>query len=117
MNRYGVQAMRHWQKTDPDRYQAIEDPEEFFTALGEQVQEEIQVRAAALAGPDQPGESHLERSGRLNMARFTAESEVLRELVLIPEPNELEEEPAPGSWNLASRAIQDAMRQEHPAED
>lgn len=119
MNRYGTQAMRHWQRTDPERYAAIEQPEEFFTALGEQVEEQIQERTVALAGQDQPGESYLEKVGRLRMARFTAEAEVLRELVLIGAPSQTEEieEPAPESWNLVSRAMQEAAWDEEGREE
>jgi hypothetical protein len=115
MNRYGIQAMRHWQQTDPQRFSAIPDREAFFTALGEEAEREIQARAAALAGPDRPGEAYLEKVGRWNMARFTAESEVLRELVLIPDPGESDEageEPAPESWNIVSQTIQEMLWEE-----
>jgi hypothetical protein len=96
MNRYGHQAMRHWQQTDPERFAAIEDPQEFFTTLGAEVEQEIETLAAALAGPDRVGESYLEKVGRLNMARFNAESDILRERVLIPGPDEEREEPVRG---------------------
>ena len=38
MNKYGHMAIRHWEKTDPDRFQQIpeSDREPFFTELGEQ---------------------------------------------------------------------------------
>ena len=116
MNRYGTQAMRHWQQTDPARYQQIPDPETFFTELGEQVESEIQALADAIAGPDRPGETYMEKVGRLNMARFNAESDILREMVLIPEPEE-PEEPAPESWNVVQRAIQEVMDEENFAQD
>jgi hypothetical protein len=96
MNRYGARAMRHWQEFDPDRFQAIEDPQEFFTTLGAEVEQEIETLAAALAGPDRAGETYLEKVGRLNMARLGAESDILRERVLIPGPDEEREEPATG---------------------
>ena len=96
MNRYGARAMRHWQEFDPERFEAIEDPREFFTTLGAEVQQEIETLAAALAGPDRVGETFLEKVGRLNMARFNAESDILRERVLIAEPDEEREEPATG---------------------
>lgn len=84
MNSYGRQAMGHWQQVDPDRFAASPDKTRFFTDLGEQAQEEIETRATALAGPDRLHESPEVRARRLNMARFTAETEVLREMVLIP---------------------------------
>ena len=108
MNRYGHQAMRHWQQTDPERFAAIEDPQEFFTTLGAEVEQEIETLAAALAGPDRVGESYLEKVGRLNMARFNAESDILRERVLIPGPDE--EQPATGlvaeMWDIQQRLNQ-----------
>ena len=96
MNRYGVQAMRHWQQIDPQRFQAIEDPQEFFTTLGAEVEREIETLAAAIAGPDRLGESYLEKVGRLNMAKFNAESDILRERVLIAGPDEDRQEPVRG---------------------
>ncbi len=119
MNRYGAQAMRHWQQTDPARYNAIPDPEAFFTALGAQVESEIQALAAAIAGPDRPGESYLEKVGRLNMARFNAESDILREMVLIPDPDdpEIDERPATDPLTESDRAIQRLMDEENFPQD
>ena len=107
--------MRHWQQTDPARYQAIPDPETFFTELGERVESEIQALANAIAGPDRPGETYMEKVGRLNMARFDAESEILREMVLIPDPNdpEIDERRRPESLAESDRAIQRLMDEEN----
>ncbi len=92
--------MRHWQQTDPARFQAIPESEReaFFAQLGAQVESEIQTLADALTGPDRPGENYLEKVGRLNMARFNAESDILWEMVLIPDPDdaEIDERPATG---------------------
>jgi hypothetical protein len=88
MNRYGRQAIQHWTQVDPERVAAIAEPEAFFTQLGEEVMQQIDVRARALEGHDPPSESYLEKVARLNMARFTAEGEVLREMVLIPTPDQ-----------------------------
>lgn len=93
MNRYGRQAMRHWMQFDPDRYAQISNPEAFFTDLGEEVIQEIETRTRALEGRDLPGESYLEKIGRLQMTRFTVEGEVLREMVLIASPGEEDKEP------------------------
>ena len=114
MNRYGALAMRHWQQTDPARFQAIPDGERerFFTELGERAQSEIGALADAIAGPDQPGESYLEKVARLNSARLDAESEILREMVLISEPEE-PEEPMPDSWGVVGRAIQEVLDEEN----
>jgi hypothetical protein len=120
MNRYGRQAMSHWKKVDPDRYAAIPDPEAFFTQLGEEVMQEIETRARALEGPDRPGESYLEKVGRLQTARFTAESDVLREMVLIPNPGEEEaEDPVDGTmgeWLQMRRRLRQEEQDELDAE-
>ncbi len=117
MNRYGSMAMRHWQQTDPARFQAIPENEReaFFTELGETVQSEILALADAIAGRDRPGESYLEKLGRLNQAQFDAESEILREMVLIPDPNdpEIDETPATDFVSESNRAIQRLMDEEN----
>ncbi|MGA2929205.1 MAG: TnpV protein [Solirubrobacteraceae bacterium] len=92
MNKYGRLAMSHWQKTDPDRYAQIPDPEAFFGELGERAEVEIQQLQDAIAGSDRPGEGYLEKVGRLNMARLSAEEQVLAESILIPGPASSEEE-------------------------
>ena len=84
MNRYGAQAMRHWQTYDPAKYQAIEDPQTFFSELGDLAETQIQSLEHDLAGSDPPQESYLEKVGRLRMARLQAEEQVLAELILIP---------------------------------
>ncbi len=71
--------------------------------------------ADAIAGRDRPGESYLEKLGRLNQAQFDAESEILREMVLIPDPNdpEIDETPATDFVSESNRAIQRLMDEEN----
>lgn len=83
MNRYGAQALAHWQRTFPQRVQDLEDPETFFAQLGDDVSAAIQELARTLAGPQPPGEGYLQRLTRLNTAHAMAESHVLREMVLV----------------------------------
>ena len=83
MNRYGAQAKAHWQRKFPQRVRDLEDPEAFFTQLGEDVAEAIEQMARSLAGSGPPGEGYLQRLQRLNTARAQAESHVLREMVLL----------------------------------
>ncbi len=93
MNRYGRMAQTHWKEFRPEHIARITDPEPFFQRLGEEVEERIIELADALAGKDEPGEGYMEKLGRLNMARADAESQILREMVLLPsEEDELEEE-------------------------
>jgi hypothetical protein len=84
MNQYAAQARRHWQTHLPERYRQIEDPDKYFTEMGEQIAQQIQDTARAIAGPDPEQETYLAKVGRLNMARLTAEDQTLREM--LPEP-------------------------------
>ncbi|MGH2839674.1 MAG: TnpV protein [Solirubrobacteraceae bacterium] len=111
MNKYAKLAMSHWKRTDPARYEAIEDPQTFFRDLGEQAEAEIQTLATRLAGPDQPGEEYLEKVGRLNMARLQAEEAVLAQLILIEEP-QASETPAGDQVSEAMRAVHEALFEE-----
>ena len=87
MNHYGTMAQRHWKRWLPERYAAIQDPDSFFSTLGEEVAQQIGDLGLDLAGDDPPGEGYLEKAGRLNMARLQAEEIVLTERVLLePEP-------------------------------
>jgi len=86
MNQYGRRAQRHWQTHLPSQYSQINGPEQFFTEMGETIAEQIEDLAEQIAGPDQPGETYLDKLGRLNMARQSAEDEVMRETLPQPEP-------------------------------
>ncbi len=93
MNRYGLMAQRHWARWLPARYASIGDPETFFTRLGKDVAQRIDVLALRLAGDDQPGEGYLVKAGRLGAARSQAEEIVLADLVLLdPEPEAEDQE-------------------------
>lgn len=103
MNHYGVTAQRHWKRWLPARYAAIQDPDSFFSTLGEEVAKRIADLTLDLAGDDPPGEDYLVKVGRLNMARLQAEEIVLQEQVLLaPEPGadpepDAQDEQVPGS--------------------
>ncbi|MEV6922956.1 hypothetical protein AB0M46_00380 [Dactylosporangium sp. NPDC051485] len=82
MNRYGQQAKDHWQRTMPARVRDLDDPEQFFTTMGEELEAAIEELARTLAGPTPTGEPYLTRVQRLNTARFEAEGQVLRGMLL-----------------------------------
>lgn len=104
MNRYGRQAQQHWRRWRPRELGQIPDPEAFFTRLGREVETQVDTLAAELAGEDPPGEDYLGKVGRLSMARFTAEGQVLRELVLLPpEPGHPDAEPDPADREQGGR--------------
>jgi len=94
MNKYGHQAMKHWQETDPTRYAAIPNPMEFFSTLGDQVLAQVTEVSDKLAGSDPPNEQYMVKVARLNTARMQAEELVLTDLVWILEP-EQDEAPSP----------------------
>jgi hypothetical protein len=87
MNHYGLMAQKHWRRWLPRRYSEIQNPQSFFSTLGEEVSQAIGDLAPDLAGDSPPGETYLSRTGRLTAARRQAEEIVLREQVLLePEP-------------------------------
>jgi len=81
VNHYGEQALRHWRQYLPGSYGRLEDPEGFFTGLGEQADAEIEDRYLEYAGPDVPGESAEDKQARLIQAMNRATEEVFAELV------------------------------------
>jgi hypothetical protein len=87
MNQYGTRARQHWQKYLPTQFQQLDDPDSFFSNLGEQIAQRVESLAEDLAGDDPPGEGYMDKLGRLNMARRDAESQIMREMALLePEP-------------------------------
>lgn len=84
-SRYATKARAHWTRWRPRELAQISNPEAFFAELGEQVERQVDLVASDLAGQDVPGEGYLAKVGRLRMARFDAEAQVLRDLVLLPD--------------------------------
>jgi hypothetical protein len=95
MNKYGRQAQEAWKSASPTQYSQIQDPEEFFTKLGEEAQEQVVELQTKLAGPDPQGEPYLEKVGRLNAARNQAEEIVRYDLLSPPETEDEDEEVNP----------------------
>ncbi len=93
MNEYGQMALDHWQRWLPERYSQIEDPNSFFSALGDQVATQIADLTMDLAGEDPPGEQFMQKLGRLNNAAQRAREMVLPQTVLL-DP-ETDEDPQP----------------------
>jgi hypothetical protein len=82
MNRYGRLLMTQWWGEDRQRYQAIPEPEAFFTSLGEEVESAIQRLADELARTAPPRSDYLAEVGRLTMLRLEAEELVLADLAI-----------------------------------
>jgi hypothetical protein len=88
MNQYGEQARRYWQENLPRQYAQISNPQRFFEQMGERIAEEVEQLTIEMAGLDQAGEGYLGKVGRLQMARASAETEVMRHTLPQPEPDE-----------------------------
>jgi len=117
MNRYGRLAQQHWARWRPNQLSQIPDSEEFFSMLGQQAEQQIDELAASLAGDDPGGEDYLKKLGRLRMARFTAEAQVLRESVLLPpEPGhpDAENDDTP-TWPATTDWLPMELTPDHPA--
>ena len=81
MNQHGAAALAHWSSELPVSFSQIEDPQEFFTAVGEQAEAEIEDRYLEYAGPEIPGESAEGKQERLTQAMNRATEEIYAELV------------------------------------
>ena len=93
MNWYGVMAQNHWARWLPQRYATIEDPDSFFSTLGQETARQIDELATELAGDDEPGEDYLAKAGRLTAARSQAEEIILPQQVLLPPEPGTSEDP------------------------
>ena len=92
MNKHGRHAMETMKNHDPASYAQIEDPETYFTKLGEQIHERIGDLSEELT-PTRGQEEALEYIGLVNMAKFRARAQVYQEMIyssIPPEPEELE---------------------------
>lgn len=86
-NPYGERARKHWQQWLPQRFSELTDPDRFFAELGQQISQRVADLSPALEGKAPPEEAWMDKVRRLNMARFLAEGQALRELALLePEP-------------------------------
>jgi len=81
MNVHGTTALAYWSTSLPVSYSRIEDPQEFFTALGEQAEAEFEERYLQYAGPDPDEENTEDKTRRLRQARERALEEVDAELI------------------------------------
>ena len=87
MNRYGAMARDHWRTWLPTRYAQISDPETYFQNLGQRVADQVAELSTTMSEDDPPGETYMDKVGRLTATRQRAEEIVLAEEVLLaPEP-------------------------------
>jgi len=91
MNQYGERIQAAWLRLKPDEVAEMLDPEEFFTTLGEQIEEEIVTRAQQMADQEPQKQDYLKEVTRLQTWRMEAESIVMREKLNEWLPPELEQ--------------------------
>lgn len=84
MSRLAALAEEHWRAFLPAAYASINDREAFFRALAADAQSQIEDLEDALRGEDFEGETFAQKLGRYGMARSNAESQILREVLLLP---------------------------------
>ena len=98
MNAHGRHAMEIMMNHDPETFAQIQNPEEYFSTLGEQILEQIEDVMVGLIKSDTMGRSTLEIIGERNMAKFRAREMVYQEMIyssLPPEPEIMENNPVP----------------------
>lgn len=83
MSKFVALARAHWAKHRPQELAMMSERD--FEEIGAQMEVQVQELQDAISGPDRPGESYLQKVARLNTARMTAESEVLRQVLPDPE--------------------------------
>lgn len=112
MNKYGKSAQQAWQELAPARYAQLEDPNQFFSTLGQQAEKQMILRWEQLQGPDMAGESTFEKIGRINAAKSQAE-EIIRAEMLTPTPEEGgDEERGFDEETLREFAVMEQLEQE-----
>ncbi|MFI6827539.1 hypothetical protein ACIBG5_10600 [Kribbella sp. NPDC050241] len=116
MNRYTTTAMAYYRDYLPTWYAELDGPAEYFRDLGEQIQDQVVDLTPQLAGPDQPGEGFMAKTGRLNAARARAEELVLSELLYSQKPENEEQDLDPetatyyGDVNKTIQELHDAVQ-------
>ncbi len=96
MNTHGQHAMETMRNHDPETFRQIPNPEEYFSTLGDQIQEQIWETTEVLLPQRTADQTPMEFIGLSNMARFRAREIVYQELIyssLPPEPETMEEVP------------------------
>ena len=121
MNRYGQLAKQRMRRFQPEVLAGIEDPDSYFSSLGEDLQRQIEELAAAIAGPDRPGEPYEKKLGRLREAQLTAESDILAQLGAPLEDEPAEAWPREPAWTPIGAPVELTpeellIEEEHQAE-
>lgn len=95
MNQYGRLAMEHSRRHRPVAYAAVENPTQFFTQAGEEIQEQVTIQRDTILGSLRPGETIEEYRRRSYQALSTAEELTLADHYLFQTETDLSEEDPP----------------------
>lgn len=121
MNKYGLLAQEHWQRYAPNRYASLDNPQEYFTEMGEAISNEIEAISDHLQRQLPKNLEFMDRLGQMNMIRHQAEETVLGELVYSVETetdifaelsNLLGQLPTPDLLDQHLEALEAAMERE-----
>lgn len=77
-------AWEEWEEYAPTAFGMLRDLRTFFSRLGERAQEQESQLAAAMQGPDKPGESMMAKAGRIQQATNAAREQVIVEMCRPP---------------------------------
>ena len=77
-------AWEEWEEYAPTAFGMLRDLRTFFSGLGERAQEQESQLAAAMQGPDKPGESTMAKAGRIQQATNAAREQVIVEMCRPP---------------------------------
>jgi hypothetical protein len=86
-DRYARLAQQHMATWLPARYRQIDDPDAYFTRLGEEIATQVEALETTLAATEPASEDYVVRVGQLRAARIQAEEIVLADLVWLPPEN------------------------------
>lgn len=101
---YAQMSRRRWETLAPKRTAALENPEEFFSLMGEQIETAIASTYPSLLQQSRPSSQYLTEVGRQSAARKQAEEYALAQMEW-PEP-ELTETDQRAEWESNRPAIQ-----------
>ncbi|MBD8104735.1 hypothetical protein [Plantibacter sp. CFBP 8775] len=116
MSKFEEQAREYWAAAAPERFAALEDPDEFFRDLGAQIDTRVMELSEVLEQQLPKNEPYLDRVASLQGVRHQAEEIAFAELAAI----ESETDHGREEWDSAVRAVDDALEdwawraQEHP---
>nr|WP_255257229.1 TnpV protein [Arthrobacter sp.] len=105
MNTYGKFAQNAWKTLAPSQYELIVNPETWFSILGEEAENSVDSLQVQIAGHDTPGETYLEKVGRLMGAKMQAE-EIVRAEMLTPPPEDQEEDESEDEMSTTSIVLE-----------